>query len=181
VRRSSIASSSPLWLAAVRPDPKDDVQYAAHQQRQAAAVDHAEVAAALCEASSAFRRGWVQEHYDTLREANNLASVLKRLKHYGEAKSLLRKTTRVALRVLGESHETTLKSRWIYAAALDSDPAATLDDLREAVATLEDTARTARRVLSGAHPLTVDIERELRIAQAVLRPRETPLRAQEDK
>ena len=32
------------------------------------------------------------------------------------------------------------------------DPGATLDDLREAVATLEETAPTARRVFGGAHP-----------------------------
>ena len=38
--------------------------------------------------------------------------------------------------------------------------------------TLEDTERIARRVLGGAHPLTVDIERELRNAQAALRARE---------
>ena len=52
------------------------------------------------------------------------------------------------------------------------DTGATLDDLREAVTTLEDTERIARQVLGGAHPLTVDIERELRNAQAVLRARE---------
>ena len=62
--------------------------------------------------------------------------------------------------------------RWVYAKALYSDGSATLDDLREAVTTLEDTERIARRVLGGAHPLTVDIERELRNAQAVLRARE---------
>ena len=54
------------------------------------------------------------------------------------------------------------------------DPAATLDDLRKAVTTLEDTERTARRVMGGAHPLTVDIEDELRDARAALRARETP-------
>ena len=37
-----------------------------------------------------------------------------------------------------------------YAQALYKDPGATLDDLREAVAELEDTERTARRVLGGA-------------------------------
>ena len=44
------------------------------------------------------------------------------------------------------------------------DAGATLDDLHEAVTTLEDAGRTARRVLGGAHPLTVDIETELRLA-----------------
>ena len=34
------------------------------------------------------------------------------------------------------------------------DPGATLDDLREAVTTLEESERIARRVLGGAHPLT---------------------------
>ena len=55
------------------------------------------------------------------------------------------------------------------------DPAATLDDLRKAVTTLEEIERTARRVLGGAHPLTVrGIEVELRKSQAALRARETP-------
>jgi hypothetical protein len=49
---------------------------------------------------------------------------------------------------------------------------ATLDDLREAVTTLEDTERTSRRVLGGAHPITVEAENNLREAQAVLRARE---------
>ena len=50
--------------------------------------------------------------------------------------------------------------------------AATLDDLREAVTTLEDVARTARRVLGGAHPITVDIGLTLQRARAGLRARE---------
>ena len=52
------------------------------------------------------------------------------------------------------------------------DPDATLDDLREAVAMLEETERTARRVFGGAHPLVLDIEDELRDARAALRARE---------
>ena len=51
------------------------------------------------------------------------------------------------------------------------DDGATLDDLREAVTTLEDTERTARRVLGGAHPVTVQIEGDLRKARAALRAR----------
>ena len=64
----------------------------------------------------------------------------------------MRKTVPVARRVLGERHDLTLRMRWHYAMALYKDAGATLDDLREAVATLEDTERTARRVLGGAHP-----------------------------
>jgi len=74
--------------------------------------------------------------------------------------------TPLARRVLGASHETTLKMRWIYARALYNDTGATLDDLREAVETLEETARTARRVFGGAHPLIEAIEWHLRKARA---------------
>ena len=56
--------------------------------------------------------------------------------------------------------------------AIYRDAGATLDDLREAVTTLEKSERTARRVHGGAHPLTVDIELNLRKARAVLRARE---------
>ena len=62
--------------------------------------------------------------------------------------------------------------RWIYARALFQDADATLDDLREAVTTLEDMERAARRVLGGAHPLTTDFECGLRDARAALATRE---------
>ena len=79
-----------------------------------------------------------------------------------------------AQRVLGENHEDMLRLRWVYADAIWRDDAATLDDLREAVNTLEETERTARRVLGGTHPLPVDLEAELQYARAKLRARETP-------
>ena len=62
--------------------------------------------------------------------------------------------------------------RWIYADALYMDPGATLDDLREAVTTLEEMEPIARRVLGGAHPLTTGIETALRDARAALDARE---------
>ena len=49
-----------------------------------------------------------------------------------------------------------------YALALYKDDGATLDDLREAVTTFEETERTARRVFGSAHPLTEGIEGDLR-------------------
>ena len=58
-----------------------------------------------------------------------------------------------------------------YCNSTYNDPDATLDDLREAVSTLEDTERTARRVLGGGHPTVVQIERVLRNARAALRAR----------
>ena len=67
-----------------------------------------------------------------------------------------------------------------YALALSMDPVATLDDFREAVETLEDTARIARRVLGGAHPLTGGIEGQSREVRAALRARETPEKLAQD-
>ena len=90
------------------------------------------------------------------------------LERYEEAKSLMRKTMPVARRVLGESHETTLRMRWNYADALCRADGATLDDICEGVTTLEEIEPTARRVLGSAHPLTAGIERSLRAVEAAI-------------
>ena len=66
----------------------------------------------------------------------------------------------------------TLRMRWHYAEALYQDPGATLDDLREAVTTLEDIEGFARRVLGVAHPLTGRVEHHLGNARTLLRARE---------
>jgi tetratricopeptide (TPR) repeat protein len=109
---------------------------------------------------------------DTLQAANNYASSLNGLQRFEEAKFLLRKIIPVARRVAGESHENTLRMRWLSAEALYLDTDATLDDLREAVTTLEEIERTARRVLGVSHPTTSLIEVGLRKARAALRARE---------
>ena len=86
----------------------------------------------------------------------------------------MREKIPVARRVLKVDDELMLMMRANYAKALYSEPSATLDDLREAVTTFDETERIARRVLGGAHPLTKGIENELRAARAALRARETP-------
>ena len=92
-----------------------------------------------------------EEHPLTLRAATNLAVTRNDLKRYKEVKA----------------------SR-AYAIMLYTDPSATLDDLREAVTTLEETTRTTRRVLGGAHPLTSEIEEALGNLRAALRAHDTP-------
>ena len=57
---------------------------------------------------------------------------------------------------------------------LYDDPGATLDDMREAVTTLEELERIARRVLGGAHPLTMGIECNLQEVRALLNGSEAP-------
>ena len=109
---------------------------------------------------------------ETLLEANNYAMSLGDLRRFEEAKALLRKSMPVARRVLGQDDHLTLRMRWTYAEVLYTDDGSTLDDLREAVATLEDVERTARRVFGGAHPTTLQIEKGFRDARAALRARE---------
>jgi len=115
-----------------------------------------------------------EDHQMTLNAANNYAASLNSLKRRGEAKSLLLKTMPVARRVLGENDILTLKMRWAYAHTLYYGEGATVDDVREATTTLEETERVARRVFGGAYPLTVQIESYLRKARAALRAREEP-------
>jgi len=102
------------------------------------------------------------------------ASSLVDLQRFEEAKALMREVMPVARRVLGESDDLTLRMRLAYARALYKDAAASLNDLREAVTTLEDTVRIRRRVLGGSHPTTKGLERNLRDARAALAARETP-------
>ena len=115
-----------------------------------------------------------EEHGLTIMAANNYAGSLSALRRFVEAKSLLRKTIPVARRILGESDRITLTMRKIFAEAIYFDAGATLDDLREAVAMLEEIERTARRVLGGAHPLTTEIEDDLQDARAALYARGLP-------
>ena len=96
------------------------------------------------------------------------------LQRNAEAKSLMRKTIPVARRVLGEGNESMLRTMCIYAEALSKDDGATLDDLREAVTTLEDVERISRRVLGGSHPVTTEVENDLQKAQDALYARGLP-------
>ena len=113
-----------------------------------------------------------EEHFESLQEANNYADTLCELKRFEEAKALVLKAMPVARRVIGDDHDLTLKLRWTYAEVLYKDDGATLADLREAVTTLEDVDRIARRVLGGAHPTTASIKEALGESRAALRARD---------
>ena len=117
-----------------------------------------------------------EEHAHTLGEANNLVSSLGVLKRYGEARSILRKMMPVARRALGDDSKTTLGMRKMYAQILYGAEAATLEDLREAVTTLDEIERIARRVYGGSHPLVTGIGKSLRDSRAVLAAREASAR-----
>ena len=121
-----------------------------------------------------------EEHEETVIAALNYASSLGGLKRFEEARSLLRRMIPVARRVLGENNDITLRVKFTYALALYNDTGATLDDLSEAVATLEETERTARRVLGGAHPIVQASERSLEHARAALHAREGDVDALRD-
>ena len=110
------------------------------------------------------------EDGNTISAAMNYAISLFGMGRFDEAKSLLREIVPVARRVRGENDVDTLKMRSMHAAAL-YQVADTLDDIREAVNTLEETVPTTRRLLGGAHPLVRVMEEDLRKARAALRAR----------
>ena len=64
-----------------------------------------------------------------------------------------------------------------YADVLYKADGATLDNHREAVTTLGETARIARRVFGQSHPTAMEIEGILQKCRAALRARETPATA----
>ncbi len=114
------------------------------------------------------------EHGETLIAANNYAALLAKLDRFKETKKLLRKNIPVARRVLGETCQLTLSMRWVYAKALYED-ASTLDDLCEAVTTLESVAKSYKRVLGESHPETPKVHSVLEIARNKLaRASESP-------
>ena len=87
------------------------------------------------------------------------------LKRFEEAKALLLQTMPVARRVLGEGNDATLMMRLNYAQSLCQDDGANLDDMREAVTILEETDRTAQRVLGSGHPTAKDTRASLERAR----------------
>ena len=120
-----------------------------------------------------FLKLYGEERRETLKEAGNYVTSLLTLNHFEEARLILRKTIPVARRVLGKCDIASLRMRWSYARALYQADGATLDDLREAVTTLEDTARIARRVLGLSHPTVVGIEQSQKNARIALRARDS--------
>ena len=64
---------------------------------------------------------------------------------------------------------------FFYARALAEDPGVTLDDWREAASLLEETARTARRVLGGEHLDVAKIEYDLQVARHNIGAHNAPL------
>ena len=111
-------------------------------------------------------RHWAPPVFEK-RQPGHLASIASQVSASGAG-------TLCTFACRAKSRDLTLRMHYIYARALYKDDGASLDDLREAVTTLEDVARTTRRILGGAHPLTTEIETSLRQAQAALRARETP-------
>ncbi len=114
-----------------------------------------------------------EESEETLIAANNYAESLKGLQRFEEAKALLRKTLPVARRVFKtETDLLPLLMRCIYASALYRAENASFDDVREAVATLDELARTTRRKFGVAHPIAVTVAQDLQNVQGKLRKQE---------
>ena len=136
------------------------------------AAKHHEDALSVKEARLSLMRRLGASVEDVFIAQGNLANSYQFLGRLEEAMSLRRDVYSGCLKLNGEVHEETLRAANNY--SLYENPGATLDDLREAVTTLEDAERTMRRVFGGAHPTTVDIGECLQESRATLRARETP-------
>jgi tetratricopeptide (TPR) repeat protein len=112
-----------------------------------------------------------EEHFSTITVASNYAITLGNLQRYAETKAVLRKMMLVARRALGENNLLTLKMRRNYATALYADPDATLDELREAVETLESATLSFKRIFGPAHPETAQVQGALKNARKALAAR----------
>ena len=114
-----------------------------------------------------------ENHQETIWSAGYLANSLYRTRRFDEGKALLRKVIPVARRVLGKGNIDTIRLRWSYGLFLFRSPDATLDDIREAVATMEETYGTVRRVFGAEHSYTREMDpKDIRFARAELRARE---------
>jgi len=109
-----------------------------------------------------------RENRMTLIAAGNYASSLVSLQRFEDAKLVLHKMIPVAQRALGEGDILRLRMRKTLATALFVEESATLTDIREAVTTLEETTRIARRILGGVHPFVAEVELALRDSRAAL-------------
>ena len=134
------------------------------------AAKHHEDALSVKEARLSLMRRLGASVEDVFIAQGNLANSYQFLGRLEEAMSLRRDVYSGCLKLNGEVHEETLRAANNY--SLYENPGATLDDLREAVTTLEDAERTMRRVFGGAHPTTVDIGECLQESRVALRTRE---------
>ena len=114
-----------------------------------------------------------ENHQETIWSAGYLANGLYRTRRFDEGKALLRKVIPVARRVLGKGNIDTIRLRWSYGLFLFRSPDATLDDIREAVATMEETYRTVEGVFGAEHAYTREMDpKDIRFARAELRARD---------
>ena len=113
-----------------------------------------------------------EDSREGLTAAFNYANSLIGLRRFKEANALYRKSIPMARRVLKENDQITLAMRMAYAETLYREPAAPLDDLREAVTTLEAVDRIAQRVFGSPHPITTAITRHLQNVRTLLHAHE---------
>ena len=95
-----------------------------------------------------------EDSYDALVDTLNLALALRKTGNKPEAKELLRARIPVAERSLGRENYVYFRLRWTYAKSLADAADATLDDVVQAEALLDDTYTRFRRVMGDRHPDT---------------------------
>ena len=107
-----------------------------------------------------------ETHTETLGLALDLAITFRQTDKNADAKSFLRGRVLIADRFLGREKMLSLRLRWVYANSLTDSADATIDDLVEAVETLESVAKSWKRVMGERHPETVKVLNASKSARA---------------
>ena len=98
---------------------------------------------------------------NVLNDAMSLAFSLVSDYFFEEAKTFLRDIIPRSESVLGNQHHNTLAARRLYAKAVYTDAHSSLDEQREAIATLEDCRRIGRQVFGNEHPICEAVDDSL--------------------
>ena len=106
----------------------------------------------------------------TLTTALNISMILCDTERYSEAAAFSSKGVGESTRLLGFDHDITLRLRSNYAMAIYMDPYSSLQDLTNAVETMENVLRVRRRVF-GDCPRTTSDTWKTEAARAILAER----------
>ena len=109
-----------------------------------------------------------EDSLEAITEALNLALILRDTGNDPEAKELLRARIPVAERSLGRENYVYFRLLWTYAKSLADAADATLDDVVQAEALLDDTYTRFRRVMGDRHPDTPRIHEILLAIREIL-------------
>ena len=111
---------------------------------------------------------------EILSAGSDVAISLLTLGRYGEAKSMLREQIRVARRICGPLHETTLGLMNNLVVSIFAQKESGLEDMKSALPMLEQILCHKRQTLGESHPETINAKKNLETARHRIEQGRTP-------